>query len=304
MTIADGFPGQRMRVLAEPRVRQALATAPSDVLLVTDAGYFPHAEHHGRRRPRGASELVVIVCTAGRGECWSDHGRLRVAAGQAVLIAPGVPHRYAADAADPWTIWWLHLAGSAVASWARALAPDGLGLVDLSDPTEAVAQVSGALDALDGATDDADLVDAAQHAWGLLSLLGRDRQGRVVPGDPVDRVQALLSARPEAQVSVAELAAMVQVSPSRLGALFRAATGGGVQAFQQRVRMSRARELLAVTDLSVAEVASRVGYGDPLYFSRQFRRVHAESPTAFRQRSRASSWPGDGAGTMDACSGA
>ena len=44
----------------------------------------------------------------------------------------------------------------------------------------------------------------------------------------------------------------------------------------------RARELLLTTRLSVQDIAETVGYTDPYYFSRQFRRVNGVSPRAFR----------------------
>ncbi|MCK9250099.1 MAG: AraC family transcriptional regulator [Solirubrobacteraceae bacterium] len=50
--------------------------------------------------------------------------------------------------------------------------------------------------------------------------------------------------------------------------------------------MLEAERLLRFTDLTVVEVAARVGFGDPLYFSRAFKRRHGLSPVAFRRRER------------------
>ena len=52
-----------------------------------------------------------------------------------------------------------------------------------------------------------------------------------------------------------------------------------------RVMLEAAR-LLRFTDLTVGEVASRVGMGDQLYFSRAFKRHYGEAPVAYRGRSR------------------
>ncbi len=52
-----------------------------------------------------------------------------------------------------------------------------------------------------------------------------------------------------------------------------------------RVMLEAAR-LLRFTDLTVAEVAHRAGYGDPLYFSRAFKRHSGEAPMAYRARVR------------------
>jgi AraC family transcriptional activator of pobA len=52
-----------------------------------------------------------------------------------------------------------------------------------------------------------------------------------------------------------------------------------------RVMLEAAR-LLRFTDLTVGEVARRVGFDDPLYFSRAFKRRQDESPQAYRDRVR------------------
>ncbi|WP_284328214.1 helix-turn-helix transcriptional regulator [Demequina litorisediminis] len=107
---------------------------------------------------------------------------------------------------------------------------------------------------------------------------------RVTPGagSPLERAIGYLEDNVARAVAVGDLAALVGVSASHLGALFRQATGGGVLAYQTSLRMGRARGLLDGTELTVAEVAAAVGYDDPLYFSRRFSRVHGLSPRAYR----------------------
>lgn len=56
-------------------------------------------------------------------------------------------------------------------------------------------------------------------------------------------------------------------------------------------RLAEARRLLAYTGLGVAEVGYTLGFDDPAYFSRAFRRVTGETPGAFRRRAAASDLP-------------
>jgi len=77
---------------------------------------------------------------------------------------------------------------------------------------------------------------------------------------------------------------MAGLSESHYAALFRQATGYGVLAYQTRQRMGLARELLDTTHRTISSIAQQVGYPDPLYFSRQFRRIHAMSPSEYRSR--------------------
>ena len=83
-------------------------------------------------------------------------------------------------------------------------------------------------------------------------------------------------------VPVGELAALINLSPSRFRALFRAQTGVSPAQFLQRLRLRRARLLLVHSFLTVKEVMAAVGYSDPSHFARDFRRAHGASPSALR----------------------
>ena len=89
----------------------------------------------------------------------------------------------------------------------------------------------------------------------------------------------------EAQMTVADLAAMVRLSPARLTTLFNQGVGTSPGRYLRRLRMERARTLLERTSLTVKEVMSFVGIHDPSHFTRDFSRHHGVPPTRLRQRS-------------------
>lgn len=291
--LRDGFPGERLRVLPRPLVARALAAGATSRLLVTDAGYFPHAANHGRSRRQGAQEAVVLVCVAGRGWCELGESTLAVQPGQALVLAPGQAHLYRADAAEPWTLWWLHATG---ADLDDLLAPitggRGYGLVQLHDPAPVVHAVEQAVQAMERDETAPALLAASGAAWHVLAQLGSDQlAGPRDDASPVQRAREYLLENFDRPVRVPELAARVGLSASHFAALFRQVTGGGVLEYLKRIRMARARVLLVSTELTVAEVARAVGYDDPFYFSRQFRAVSGASPSQFRGDSRAERVP-------------
>jgi len=289
MLIPDGFPGQRLRVLPKPLVTSALTQPITERLLVTDAGYFPHAAAHGRARPRGAAETVVILCTRGVG--WltlgvGEHEREhRVGAGEAVVIPAHVPHVYRADPDDPWSIWWLHAAGSDSAALTEAICtPDAGPVVYPRDVYSAAASIERAVVALERDETAASLYLASGAAWGLLAQLASDRlQGPAATADRIQIVQDYLRDNLASPVSVVELARLASLSTSHFAALFKASTGSGVVEYVRRLRSARARELLMTTEASIADIGMSVGYSDPFYFSRQFRMVNGTSPSDFRR---------------------
>lgn len=284
MERADGFEHQRLSIVPRPLVEAALSRPVTRRIVVTDAGYFPRASEHGRHRPAGAAETIVIVCVAGSG--WVETGgqRMRVGTATAIVLPGGIPHSYGADSEDPWTIWWCHVRGTDVGDLLEAagVTPERVTL-----SLRGVERVTALLDEISTSlardTTPARLIAASGMAWRLFTQLAVDR---LLPehGTPLERALRYLEERVDGNVHVGELAAMVGVSPSHLAALFRDATGGGVIAHHLALKMARARHLLDTTDLPVAEVGRRVGIDDPFYFSRRFRLTHGVAPTAYREQ--------------------
>jgi len=284
MLVRDGFPGQRLRVLPRPQVRSALESPLTARMLVTDAGYFPHAAAHGRVRMHGAREAIVILCIDGAGRLDLDGVTHPVQAGHAAVIPARTPHTYVADERNPWSIWWFHVAGSDVAELVDAIISAGHGPVfPVRDPFAAVTAVEQIVEALEQDESAATLYATAGAAWSLLARFAADgRRGEHGSSERMRVVQDHLRAHLDAPIAVDELARMVGVSTSHFSALFKAATGSSVMEFVKRQRSARARELLLTTSLSVGEIARRVGYADAFYFSRQFRAVNGVAPRDFR----------------------
>ena len=83
-------------------------------------------------------------------------------------------------------------------------------------------------------------------------------------------------------LAIPQLAALVNLSPSRFRHLFRIQIGLGPSEYLQRLRLRRAQVLLERTFLTVKEVMALVGYNDPSHFTRDFRRLHGVAPSALR----------------------
>lgn len=96
------------------------------------------------------------------------------------------------------------------------------------------------------------------------------------------RFEALIRADPAARRPVGDYAREIGVSAEHLGRITQAMAGQSPARFIEARRMQEARRHLAYTRLSVASVAHALGYDDPAYFSRAFRRAEGVSPSAYR----------------------
>jgi two-component system response regulator YesN len=84
------------------------------------------------------------------------------------------------------------------------------------------------------------------------------------------------------KLSLSEVAAEANFSPSHFSSVFRQETGETFRDYLSRSRMDQAKELLRTTNLKVSEVAYQSGFGDPRHFGQVFRRKVGVSPQQFR----------------------
>ncbi|QMV15927.1 arabinose operon transcriptional regulator AraC [Vibrio spartinae] len=80
------------------------------------------------------------------------------------------------------------------------------------------------------------------------------------------------------------VASHICLSPSRLGHLFREEMSMTITQWRDDQRISRAKQLLVTTNYSVNQIGRIVGYTDPLYFSRVFKRKSGVSPKRYREQ--------------------
>lgn len=88
------------------------------------------------------------------------------------------------------------------------------------------------------------------------------------------------------ELTLAEIAAAAYLSEFHFARLFKKITGATPHGFLAGLRIERARRLLAVSDLPIAEVGAQVGYGSQSHFTKVFREATGMTPNAFRQAAR------------------
>lgn len=87
------------------------------------------------------------------------------------------------------------------------------------------------------------------------------------------------------KISLEQIAGNMYLSPFYVSKLFKAETGDTLIHFLIEIRMEKARELLvSEPDLSVQEVAARVGYEDAYHFSKLFKKKFGVAPSAVRKQ--------------------
>ncbi|HEX8746587.1 MAG TPA: helix-turn-helix domain-containing protein [Pyrinomonadaceae bacterium] len=98
----------------------------------------------------------------------------------------------------------------------------------------------------------------------------------------IRRAVEMMHAHMDRDLSIEELASAAYLSPFHFARLFKKLTGASPHAYLASLRVERAQQLLAETDLSISELSARVGYSSPSHFSKAFRQATGLTPRTFR----------------------
>ncbi|MEU8985366.1 AraC family transcriptional regulator [Streptomyces sp. NPDC048558] len=230
--------------------------------------------------PRVLDHHVAVVISTGAGWYAAPDGRRTAVTAPTLLwLTPGVPHHYAPDPGTGWDEGFVDFTGPAAPTYTElGYIEPGRPVVPLSDaagPRAVIGRIARA------ARRDNPLLEvetgAAVHE--LLVALRRARADLAPDGDQVLKALARDACLP---LTVADHAARHGMTLAELRTAVRRGAGCSPKDYLLGIRLGRAKELLAATELPVAAVARRVGYDDPAYFSRLFTRRVGMAPVRFR----------------------
>ena len=128
------------------------------------------------------------------------------------------------------------------------------------------------------------LAGIVNHLVGLMYSLERNRElskdlGHV---DMVNRARLRIRESLESDLTIQQVAEEMGISYSNFRKLFKEFTGIAPAMYQQELRLQRAKELLSATNLSIKEIAYRLNFESPDYFSSKFKSKTGRKPTDFR----------------------
>ncbi|HEY7049639.1 MAG TPA: helix-turn-helix domain-containing protein [Jatrophihabitantaceae bacterium] len=232
--------------------------------------------------PRALDSHAAVLLTAGRGRLHLDGAEYPLRAPVLFWLRPGQRHSYGPDR-HGWSESWVLFDGPATAGYAELGYLAGSAPVTTFDDVDAVRRAFADLSDMCRQPDpDAD-VRAALGVHQLLAAVRRTRRDQDRSGAPVLAALRRDAALP---LSVAQHARRLGRTADELRDTVRRLTGLGVKDYLVRVRIDRAKQLLADGGRSIGEVAGAVGYEDPGYFSRLFTRRVGVSPSRFRDQAR------------------
>jgi AraC family transcriptional activator of pobA len=245
---------------------------------------------------RHAAFFQLFIVAAGQGELLSGGGVTHFAAPCAVFVPPGARHgfRYTRDV-EGHVVTARADRLSAVAAADRAIAEfaERLRVVRLDADGEA-ARAAEAVERLvaerDGLAPGRAMMLEALMTTAIVALAraagGVDSQAALGAEPRIERLLSLIGTHYSEHRPLAFYAAQLGVSATHLNRIARAATGLSVQGLVARRLVEMAGRDLVFTPSPVQTIAYALGFTDPAYFNRFFRRMTGMTPGAYREAGR------------------
>lgn len=236
-------------------------------------------------------EYIIHFIMSGTGFYSVEGVTYPLSQGQMFLIRPGVPTVYCADLNDPWSYMWIGFKGLRADAILKQCGFTRNRLVLPSPDNDELLQCFDEL--FDHVVQDyAGSLFREAALMKLMALLVSTRQELLKQegiqdhylgkNQHLDAAIEYINTHYMKEINVSDIAKHVGISHGYLNRIFNERANMTIQNYLLEFRMYKAANLLVGTNLSVKEIADKVGYTNQMIFSKAFKRQFGLSPKNYR----------------------
>jgi AraC-like DNA-binding protein len=291
--IRRGFTGQRLAVYPFYVVEAASENPLVSDLVVHSMGYFPKAENHFVSRESGAGEYILIYCTKGEG-WYSINGKKHVIPENHFIVLPAeMPHQYGSSKDNPWYIYWAHFKGRK----AKIISDQLQGVIPIeyksanSRINDRIAFFDELLNVMESEIEEeaVNYVNLSfEHLISTFLYISIYRKAKYSTQKAentffISLATHFMYENIENRLTLKKLASHFNYSESYFYRLFLKETQYTPMTYFMHLKIERACQLITNTNMKINQIALKLAFDDPYYFSRIFKKMMGISPKEYRQ---------------------
>ncbi|PCE62547.1 AraC family transcriptional regulator [Sediminicola luteus] len=282
----DGFMGQKMIVLPDSLKKRFRENPIIQNFHLTDIGYFPRAMRHKRTREHGSDEYIFMYCVEGEGWYQSEGERHHIGPNQFLIIPKNTPHTYGSALDNPWSLYWIHFKGTLAGNLYKRYTDLEHTVVSIPYQSRRVEQFKNIYSTLTQSYLTPPLEYVNLSTLSFISLFVYDHIAQKdAPEEIEDIVESIivfLEANLERPLKTDDITKEFNYSASYIFSIFKKRTGYSLINYFNLKKIQKACEYLQYSDLNIKEISYKMGFQDPLYFSRSFKKHMGMSPKKYK----------------------
>ena len=290
----DGFAGELLISIPQNVLAGAIQKGQilPHQLYVSHIGYFPKALDHYCQRPQGCVDNILFYCVQGKGYYTLDGHTFTLNPNQYVIVpATDKPLVYWSDTEDPWSIYWVHFTSDALQAFNRAyhIVPEQ-GPQYIPHNEKGIRIWEEMYENLSRGYSPENLMNTNLCLYHLIATFVFSQQQNQNSSSPekaiIRETIDYMKNNLDKTIRIEDFADLNKYSVSHFSKLFRLTTGMSPIEYFIHLKMQKACQLLYTEDSRVKQIAALLGYDDPYYFSRLFKKYMNTSPETYRKSVR------------------
>lgn len=283
LKIKEGFLGQTMVVLSADQKEKIQLHPFVHNLFPNAIGYFPNAKHHNRSRKNGIKEYIFLYCLEGEGWIKINGKNIILTPNTAFIIPENTAHKYGSSVKDAWSIYWIHFSGNYAATLYKRFSISGDEAIKIAFDESRINLLREIIKFLENDFSDEKIELTHFKLIAFLSSLCYSNTLNNTIDDKISHSITFMKTNLNQVLTIDELANQAFYSVSRYSELFKQKTGYSPIQFFIRLKIQKACEYLNFTNLNIKEICKEVGFDDPYYFSRMFKKQIGLSPMQYKK---------------------
>ena len=230
--------------------------------------------------PEIRNYYLFVLVNKGEATLFHRNGKMKFGAHDMLIMCPGEKIHYAAD--TPWSIQWVGLYGQTVENHMRSLSVSGDNPILKIEKYYEMEEVLEELYQISNCQTEQLRCKQMELIYRFFSLLWK-REQKSKSIDIADRAKKIIDYNFDRDITIKKVADTMHLDSAYLTRKFAEKYSVAPKEYLLEKRIELAKKLLIQTDAAVSEISGSVGYDDPLYFSRIFKKKEGLSPLAYRK---------------------
>lgn len=237
-------------------------------------------------RPKGRKDIQLLYIAKGQATFHLKEQIFKLQEGNIFIYMPNEPQFYHYVLEDNPDIYWIHFYEASPYELLESLGLNSSGVYELTPGAEYALLFDKIIQELQLKRKNFDAMSNL-YCTELLTLFSRklltNEANNIVQNELLENIIQEFHKSFHSNILIKEYAQKYNMSCCWFIRNFKKYTGVTPQQYITDIRINKAKDLLLTSSFNISEIASYIGYQNPLYFSRIFKKVTGLSPSEYKQ---------------------